>query len=169
MIVAALKFLHIAALSLWCAGLVGLPLLLARHRPGDDQLDFARRRLVTHYGYVRLVTPAAVVAIAAGTALIFLRGVFVPWMFAKLAVVGLLVVLHAWIGHVTLQIGEQQGRYDAPPGGPLVAAALLAMTAILVLVLGKPVFADWFGAGWPGPAWLLQPRGQPLPIGAVPR
>ncbi|WP_419898225.1 CopD family protein [Roseomonas sp. USHLN139] len=163
MMIAALKFLHIAALSLWCAGLVGLPLLLARHGPEDAQAEFTRRRLLTHNAYVRLVTPAAVVAVAAGTALVFLRGVFVPWMFAKLAAVGLLVLIHAWLGHVTLQAGEQRGEYDAPSGGPLVAAALLCMTAILFLVLAKPLLAEW-----PGPAWLLQPRGQPLPVGAVP-
>ena len=45
--IAALKFLHIAALSIWCAGLVGLPLLLARHAPSDDQHRYSRRRLVT--------------------------------------------------------------------------------------------------------------------------
>lgn len=162
--ITALKFLHIAALSIWCAGLVGLPLLLARHGPADEQQPFARRRLVTHYAYIRLITPAAVIAIAAGTALIFLRGVFVPWMFVKLAVVGILVTIHAWVGHVTVQAGESRGDYDAPPGGLLVAASLLAMTAILVLVLGKPHLADW-----PGPAWLLEPRGHSLPIGAVPR
>lgn len=161
--ITGLKFLHVAALCLWCAGLVGLPLLLARHAPDDAQKDFARRRLVTHNLYVRLVTPAAVIAVAAGTALIFLRGVFVPWMFAKLLVVGLLVSIHAWLGHVTLQVGESQGRYDTPGGGLLVAAALLAMTAILLLVLGKPMLSEW-----PGPAWLLAPRGYSLPVGAVP-
>ncbi|MBO1077155.1 CopD family protein (plasmid) [Roseomonas marmotae] len=161
--ITALKFLHIAALSVWCAGLIGLPLLLARHGPSDRQLDFSRRRLVTHNAYVRLITPAAVIAIAAGTALIFLRGVFVPWMFVKLVAVGVLVAIHAWLGHVTLQVGEQQGHYDAPAGGPLVAASLLAMTAILLLVLGKPPIGDWSV-----PAWLLEPRGQSLPVAAVP-
>jgi len=162
--ITALKFLHIAALSVWCAGLVGLPLLLARHGPNDDQLDFARRRLVTHNFYIRLVTPAAVIAIAAGTALIFLRDVFIPWMFAKLVVVGVLVTIHAWMGHVTLEIGEQKGNYDPPAGGPLVTASLLAMTAVLVLVLAKPVIRDTLA-----PSWLLEPRGQSLPVDAVPR
>ena len=161
--IAGLKFLHIAALSIWCAGLIGLPLLLARHSPADEQAVFSRLRIVTHRTYVAVVTPAAVLAIALGTALIFVRNLFVPWMFAKLVLVGVLVLLHVWLGHVTVQTGEQRGAYETHSAGPFLAASLVAMTAILLLVLGKPLIE-------PGimPAWLLSPRGQPLPIGEVP-
>ncbi|MBS7813790.1 CopD family protein [Roseococcus pinisoli] len=161
--IAALKFFHIAALSIWCAGLVGLPLLLARHHPADDQAEFARTRLVTNHAYVRVVTPAAVIAIALGTALVFMRGVFVPWMFAKLVLVGLLVLIHAWIGHITLKFGEEQGHYRPPPAGLLVGMSLLAMLAILILVLGKPFLAEGIL-----PDWLLGTQGQPLPLREVP-
>lgn len=161
--IASLKFFHIAALSVWCAGLVGLPLLLARHSSGDEQAAFSALRRITHHAYVRVVTPAAVIAIALGTVLVFLRDVFVPWMFAKLVLVGVLVLIHAWLGHITLRVGERQGDYDTPSGAPFVAVALLAMLVILLLVLGKPVI----GHG-PLPEWLLSPRGQPLPIGEVP-
>jgi len=161
--IAAFKFLHIAALSIWCAGLVALPLLLARHHPADNQSEFARTRLVTHQVYVAIVTPAAVIAITMGTALIFLRGVFVPWMFAKLAVVGLLVLMHAWIGHITVKVGEERGDYRSPPAGLLVGSSLLVMLAILILVLGKPVLEEGLV-----PAWLLRSQGQPLPLREVP-
>ena len=162
--IAALKFLHIAALSIWCAGLVGLPLLLARHHPEDDQAGFARRRMVTHRAYVGVVTPAAVIAISLGTALVFLRDVFVPWMFAKLALVGLLVLAHAWIGHITLKVGERQGDYRPPPAAPLLIMSGAAMLVVLVLVLGKPWVGDELV-----PSWLLTPHGQPLPVDEVPR
>lgn len=161
--IAALKFFHIAALSIWCAGLVGLPLLLARHSSGDEHAAFSRLRTITHHAYVAVVTPAAVIAIALGTALIFLRGVFVPWMFAKLLLVGLLVIIHAWLGHITLRAGEGQGDYEAPGAAPFVVVSLLAMAAILLLVLGKPPIGPGFL-----PPWLLSPRGQPLPVGEVP-
>lgn len=161
--IAAAKFLHIAALSIWCAGLIALPLLLARHDPGDRQHDFSRLRFVTHYAYTRVVTPAAVLAIAIGTALIFLRDVFTPWMFAKLVAVGMLVLLHAWIGHVTLRVGEEQGDYDTPAAAPLVGASLAVMAIILVLVLGKPLLGDNLI-----PEWLRQSQDQPLPVDEVP-
>lgn len=161
--ITALKFLHIAALSIWCAGLVGLPLVLAKHDKHHEQLDFARLRILTHQAYVRIVTPAAVIAITAGTALIFLRDVFVPWMFAKLVVVGLLVLLHAWIGHVTVLVGERQGAYAPDRGWPSLTLALAAMAAVLTLVLGKPLLGEQLM-----PEWLLTPQDQRLPVDEVP-
>jgi uncharacterized membrane protein len=161
--IAILKFFHIAALCVWCAGLVGLPLLLARHDPHDAQTDFTRLRLLTHHAYVGIVTPAAVIAIALGTALIFLRDMFVPWLFVKLVLVGVLVLVHAWLGHVTLKVGEHQGRYDSPSAIPFVGISVVAMLAILFLVLGKPFVGEGLA-----PVWLVRPQGQPLPVGEVP-
>lgn len=163
--ITAVKFLHITALCIWCAGLVGLPLLLASHDVRHDQAQYGRLRLLTHNAYTFLVTPAAIFAIATGTALIFMRGVFVPWMFAKLVGVGALVLLHAWIGHVTLLAGEQPGSYDAPRGWPFTAllAAAMAALVILGLVLGKPLLEETLF-----PHWLIQPQDQPLPVDEVP-
>lgn len=161
--IAAIKLLHIAALSIWCAGLVGLPLLLARHEESDDQEDYARLRLLTHQAYIRVVTPAAVIAIALGTALIFLRSVFVPWMFAKLVLVGALVLLHGWIGHVTVNVGESRGGYAPQRAWPFLTVALAAMLVILMLVLGKPMLNEGLV-----PNWLVEPQDQPLPVDEVP-
>lgn len=161
--IALVKFAHIAALVVWSAGLVGLPLVLAKHSREKPQLDYARLRIVTHYTYTRIVTPAAVLAIAFGTALIFLREAFVPWLFVKLMVVGLLVALHAYIGHITLVLGEEKGEVDTPGPVLLVGAGLFAMLLILVLVLGKPVLGPELF-----PVWLLEPQGQPLPVTEVP-
>lgn len=163
--IVAIKFLHIAALCVWCAGLIGLPLVLARHQANDDQSEYARLRVMTHRAYTGIVTPAAVIAIVMGTALVFLRGLFVPWMFAKLVGVGVLVLLHAWIGHVTLIAGERQGNYDPPRGWPAmtVTIATSATVAILLLVLSKPVLSDRLA-----PEWLMRPQDQPLPVDEVP-
>ncbi len=161
--IVAIKLLHIAALSIWCAGLVGLPLLLAKHDTADEQTDYARLRMLTHRFYISVVTPAAVVSIAMGTALIFLRGVFVPWMFAKLVLVGLLVLLHGFVGHMTVTIGESGGGYAPKRAWPFVTVATAAMVLILVLVLGKPLLSERIA-----PDWLLEPQDQPLPVDEVP-
>lgn len=161
--ITALKFLHIAALCIWCAGLVALPLLLAKHDVGDAQLEYARLRVLTHTAFIAIITPAAVLAIGLGTALLFLRGVFVPWMFAKLVLVGVLVLVHARIGHVTIRMGEE-GDYVPPVAWRLVLLSGTAMVAVLVLVLGKPNLSDGLA-----PAWLLAPQDQPLPVDEVPR
>lgn len=161
--ISIVKFVHIAALSLWCAGLLALPLLLALHEPDRGQHRFARLRMVTHAGYTRIVTPAAIVAITAGTMLIYLRGTWVPWFLAKLVLVGILALFHAWIGHVTLEMGERDGDTPAPRAWPVVGGASVVIVAILTMVLAKPAIPTDVV-----PDWLASPRNQSLPVEEVP-
>lgn len=162
MILTLVKSLHIAALVLWCAGLVALPLMLAKHDIADEQARYSRLRRLTHDSYAFIVTPAAVVAIAAGTVLIYLRGVFVPWMFAKLVAVGVLVALHALVGHTVVLMSERRGEY-APPSPVLLIFGLIAtMVVILLLVLAKPIIPDLV------PNWLETPLLRQLPVDETP-
>lgn len=161
--IALFKFLHIAALLVWCAGLIALPIMLAQHEHGDSQHRYARIRKFTHYSYTHLVTPAAVIAVAAGTVLIFLRETFVPWFFAKLAFVGALVVLHALIGNTVVKMGEEKGDVIAPRPFLPVALVIGTIVAILAMVLGKPIFTPDAA-----PEWLQAPRNQSLPVEEVP-
>lgn len=159
-----LKALHVIALALWVGGLFGLPLMLARHDPAIGQADFTRIRLASHISYVWVITPAAVTTIVVGTWLIFLREVFVPWMFAKLVFVALLIGFHAWVGHHIVKVGETDGRHD-PPGSRLPLLLLLVpVLAILTLVLLKPDLGEI-----PLPGWLTEPRDRQLPVSDVPR
>lgn len=141
MTVVAVKALHVAALVVWCAGLLALPFLLRVHRTllrgGAAQADFTRTRLLTHTLYTRYATPSAVVAIAAGTGLVFLERVTDPWLVAKLTFVAGMVLVHAWLGHLVLKAGERP-EWRMPQ--PMVALLLLLplMAAILLLVLAKP-------------------------------
>jgi uncharacterized membrane protein len=154
-----LKVVHIAALLMWCGGLLALPLMLAGTGPAVTAEHYLLIRRATHVTYTICVTPAAVITVIAGTWLIFLREAFVPWLFAKLAFVALLVMVHAWIGHILAKTGEEPGK-DNPPHPLLpVTAVLLPVTVILTLVLAKPAF-DWIEF----PGWLLEPRGGQLPF-----
>ena len=161
--ITALKGLHIAALIVWCAGLFALPLLLGRHDPGLSQAPYARLRQLTDASYRLVMTPAAVIAIAAGTALVFARGVYEPWMAAKLAAVGLLVCLHAWQGLAVVKMGEYAGQRSTPNAALLIVLSIGVMSIVLLLVLAKP-------APPPGllPQWLLRPLYRSLPIEATP-
>lgn len=153
------KGVHIAALLIWCSGLLILPVMLARHEPAIGADDYIHIRRAAHITYTLCVTPAAVVAVIAGTWLIFLREVFVPWFYAKMVFVAILVALHAWIGHVLVMTAEKPG-IQTPPSPVLPAVAiLLVVTAILCLVLAKPA-ADWLVM----PDWLTEPRGYDFPF-----
>ncbi|MEQ3631078.1 MAG: DUF2269 family protein, partial [Sulfitobacter sp.] len=108
------KGVHIAALILWCAGLLALPLMLSRHDPAGTAAEYSRIRRATHTTYAILVTPAAVVAVVAGTWLIFFREAFVPWLYAKLLFVAALAAAHAWIGHLVVQVAEKPEKHRLP-------------------------------------------------------
>ncbi|MFN4154329.1 MAG: CopD family protein [Paracoccaceae bacterium] len=157
--IALLKFLHIAALLCWCAALIALPLLLHHYRGAWVQSRFTEFRLVTHTGYIAFATPAAIIAIAAGTALIFLADVRAEWLWVKLVFVCGMALVHAWIGHLILRSGESLGRFRMPP--PLIAIALVLpqIAVVLLLVLAKPDLA-WMADLLP--AVLLEPQGGSL-------
>ena len=162
MILSLVKAVHIAALIIWCAGLVGLPLMLSKHEIGEGQGSYAQLRLLTHRAYSYFVTPAAIVAITAGTALIFLAGAFTLWMFVKLLVVGVLVSLHAWIGHLVILMSERRGSFVPRSALPTLLPIVVAMVASLFLVLGKPTLDSF------APAWLDHPLGHELPVDETP-
>jgi protoporphyrinogen IX oxidase len=90
------KFLHVAAVGLWFAGLCLLPQLLAARAVGSERDDEyfvpIGRRL-----YFHLMTPAAVVAVVVGAGLI---GFSQPgaWLPAKLLLVALALALHVYLG-----------------------------------------------------------------------
>ena len=154
-----IKAAHLVFLCLWVAGLFALPRMLARHDRTIAQEEFTQIRRATHFGYVWVITPAAVLAIASGTALVFLREVFTGWAFAKFVLVAVLVGVHAWIGHTIIEVAETEGRHEPPePLLPTLVISVLVI-GILALVLGKPELDDL-----PFPAWLMQPLGRQLPF-----
>jgi len=158
-----LKAIHIAGLLIWCGGLFALPSMLAWHDPAIGQADYRRIRRATHYTYTLAVTPAAVVAVIAGTWLILIREVFEPWLYLKLAFVALLVAIHAWVGHAIVAVAEKAGTHRPPSPAVPNVALVLTILAILFLVLGKPEVG-----GLEGPGWLTEPLGRQLPFD-VPR
>jgi len=162
-LVLALKTLHLITLIIWCAGLLALPVLLAADHRTLTQPDYTRLRLALQHLYIAVVTPAAVIAVTAGGTLVLLGGLYVPWMFAKLAFVGFLVGLHGLTGHAIIAIGESPGEARLPLAIPRVVAALLLMSIILLLVLAKPEMP----MAWV-PGWLLQPFDLQSPFDAVP-
>mgnify|MGYP002622236365 CR=1 FL=1 len=166
--IALVKALHVAALVIWCAGLLGLPAILRAYGNSADirtGAGFGEMRLVSHRAYTRLVTPAAVIAIAAGTVLIFLIGLRPPWLMAKLAAVAGMVLVHAWIGHVIGRSGAGLGHYRLPRQAPALLSAAVLMMTVLWLVLAKPDLAPLAERL---PIWLLQPRGRDLAPALVP-
>jgi putative membrane protein len=154
-----LKAIHLGFMAIWVAGISLLPALLARHDRAIAQAEFTLIRQATHYGYIWLTTPAAVVTVASGTALIFLREVFTGWMFVKLIAVAALVALHAWVGHTIVAVAETEGRHEPPSAVLPILILYVIVVLVLALVLAKPSLSEL-----PIPGWLLQPLGRALPF-----
>lgn len=166
--IALLKAVHIAALSLWCAGLVAMPIVLqiyGRREEVRTQAGFSEFRLLMHAAYTRIVTPAAIIAIAAGTGLIFAVGLTQPWLVAKLVAVVGMVLAHAWLGHLTVEASEGRGTYQMPHALLALPVSLICMGAVLYLVLAKPDLQPLIDAL---PQALTTPQDRSLPAALVP-
>ena len=154
-----IKAFHLSFVAVWVAGLIALPRMLARHDRVIVQADFAQIRRATHFGYVWVITPAAVLAIGSGATLIFMRDVFTVWIFAKLVLVTGLVAMHAWVGHTIVAVAETEGQHEPPE--PLVPTMVILglVIGVLFLVLSKPELEEIAM-----PSWLLKPLGRQLPF-----
>lgn len=159
-----MKVLHIAALCVWVAGLLILSILMRTYRPGMSGQPFVRFRKLTHYGYIRLVTPAAVIAIAAGIALILLRWIFDPWLLIKLVLVCGLAILHGFVGHMIAMTAVTAGQVKLAPPVLVTGGVLAISAAIFWVVLDKPDVNPAL------PRWMTEPQSLPTPtppIGGV--
>lgn len=127
-----LKLLHFAALVGWCGLLLYLPTLLAAAARDADPVPSGLARQL----FVTAATPAALLAIATGTALFLADGIVALWLVAKLGMVTGMVLCHLTCGALILR-AEQATAVSRGPGmlGALTAAFV---GATLWLALAKP-------------------------------
>lgn len=168
-----LKFLHVAGIALWVAGLLYLPAMLWAHHRVRDQQDFARIRMASRFVYMGLASPAAFVAIGAGVALLLVADALHAWMILKLIAVGVLVIGHIQYGHVLVHLADQEARAPTLRVKAIATAVFLFMLAAIWLVLAKPDVAIDSLPDWAREPGLLQrpesPVPTPPPIPPLPR
>ncbi|CAD6533022.1 CopD family protein [Paraburkholderia metrosideri] len=133
-----LKFIHLAAIALWSGGLIVLPFLFWQRRALTTGPELDRLHRITRLVYVELTSPAAFVAIASGTALIFLQATFVEWFSLKMVLVGIMAMLHVVAGLVMLNLFLPNGHFSRLSGIALMSAYLVVIVAIIWIVLAKP-------------------------------
>jgi len=148
-----LKAIHIVALCIWCGGLLVLPGLFARRQQLADE-ELHQLHNFTRSVFIRVVSPAAFVAVAAGMALIFAQGVFTLWMITKLFVVGALAVIHIREGFLVLNLFKPGHRYSRIQQIVATTTTAAVIVVILWLVLAKPPLQI------PAlPRWMVDPGG----------
>lgn len=159
-----LKFIHICGIAIWIAGLLYLAALLASHDEVQDRQEFARVRMASRFAYMGLVSPAAFVAVAAGSALLFVTDALHPWMFAKLGVVTVLVVVHVQYAYVLTHLAEEGAKEPTLRIRIMVVAIVAAALAILYLVLSKPVLGNDVLPGWLSEPGFMKRGEAPAPV-----
>jgi putative membrane protein len=134
-----LKALHIAAMLVWSAALFYLPSLLAEHATTTKQTAFYRLRAMTRIVFIAIASPAAIIAIISGSALIVVAAAHGGWLALKLTAVALMVMFHVYCGSLVAAF-----RLFPVKRNPTLLHALVIVPTVLVpvvfyLVLAKPV------------------------------
>lgn len=133
-----LKFVHLATIAIWSGGLLALPFLFWQRRALEAGPELDRLHRIVRLVYVELTSPAAFIAIASGTALIFLQATFEEWFTIKMVLVGLMAMLHVVAGLVIHQLFSPSGRFGRFSFVTLASTYLVLITAIVWFVLAKP-------------------------------
>lgn len=136
----AVKTLHIISLLIWCAGLLYLPGLFMMHPRATRPATFHRVRVMTRFTFAYVISPAAVIAILSGTALVYLREVHAEWLMWKLLAVTLMVFFHLYCGGLVGLLGKERRSYSWSFHATLVAVPAVIIPTILWLVMAKPDF-----------------------------
>lgn len=126
--------IHIVFLLIWSAALLYFPHLFVRQAAHEDREAQRQAMLMQRTLYAFIMTPCALLAVVAGSWLIFERGFSGGWLHVKLLMVMLMVFFHVYCGNLMAEFKRRHVRrrlwfYKALPAVP---AALILSTVFLV-------------------------------------
>lgn len=134
-----LKAIHITAMLVWSATLIYLPSLLAAHPTTTGKTAFYRLRAAIRIVYIGIASPAAILAIVSGSALIVVASAHGGWLALKLTAVALMAVFHVFCGALVAAFRDYPVRRSPALLHCLVIAPVILIPLVFYLVLGKPV------------------------------
>ncbi|MDQ2963681.1 MAG: CopD family protein [Pseudomonadota bacterium] len=133
------KSLHIVFLVSWYAGLFYLPRLFVYHAMATDAIGIERFKVMERKLYYGIMTPSAVLTIIFGAWLWLGYGITGGWLYAKLALVAILVAHHLWLGKLMRDFQNDRNRHgDVFYRWINEIPALPILVAIVLLVVFKP-------------------------------
>jgi putative membrane protein len=133
------KSLHIIAMVTWFAGLFYLPRLFVYHALTRDSIGCERFKAMERKLYVGIMTPGAVLTIASGLWLWLGYGTGGGWLYAKLALVLMLIAHHVWLGKLMVDFRRDRNRHgDVFYRWINEIPALPVLIGIVLLVVLKP-------------------------------
>jgi protoporphyrinogen IX oxidase len=106
------KSLHIIFMVTWFAGLFYLPRLFVYHSKAEDAISIERFKLMERKLYFGIMTPGAALTIVFGLWLWLGYGITGGWLYAKLALVALLIAHHLWLGKLMADFKQDRNRHS---------------------------------------------------------
>jgi len=133
------KAFHIVFMVSWFAGLFYLPRLFVYHAMTNDDAGNERFKIMERKLYL-FITPFMILTIVLGTWLMIEWNIYDSiWMQIKLALVGLLVAYHFYCGHLVKVFANDQSRRNHIWYRWFNEFPVILLTAIVILVVVKPV------------------------------
>lgn len=136
-----IKAFHIIFVVTWFAGLFYLPRLFVYHTLANDSIGIERFKIMERKLFYGIMTPSAVIAVVLGLALYLGFGIGRDsgWMHAKLALIAILVIHHAYLGVLMTAFAQDRNRHSHKfyrwlneiPAAPVLFGAV-------ILVVVKP-------------------------------
>ncbi len=133
-----IKALHIAFMVTWFAGLFYLPRLFVYHAMTTDEAGIERFKVMERKLFYGIMTPGALLTIVFGTWLWLGYGFGGGWLHAKLALVALLVVYHAYCGKLLIDFKHGRNTHGHVFYRWLNEMPVLVLLAVVILVVVKP-------------------------------
>ena len=132
-----IKAFHIVFLVTWFAGLFYLPRLFVYHAMAEDAASRERFKVMERKLYYGIMTPGAVLTILFGFWLLD-YGFSGKWLYAKLALVALLVGYHLWCGFLLHEFRNDRNRRSHVWYRWFNEFPVVVLVAIVVLAVVKP-------------------------------
>jgi putative membrane protein len=133
------KTLHIVFMVTWFAGLFYLPRLFVYHCLATDPIGIERFKVMERKLYRGIMTPAAALTIVFGFWLMLGYGIGGGWLYAKIALVLILVAHHLWLGRLLAAFAADRNTHsDRFYRWINEIPALPILVAVVYLVVAKP-------------------------------
>ena len=135
------KAFHIVGVVCWFAGLFYLPRLFVYHAMSEDKLSRDRFVIMERKLFCALTTPSAVLSVVLGAWLLFANAAFFLsfwWMYAKLALVVILVAYHVACWRFMVAFRDDRNTHSHRFYRMFNEFPIFLLVGIVILIVVKP-------------------------------